>query len=71
MTLRGSADVYALFREEAATWDREYFLTILLDNKHKVLAIDQVSVGSLTASIVHPRLCAATHKRGYVAAAVM
>jgi DNA repair protein RadC len=55
VVLRGSADIYALFRDEAASWDREQFLTVILDNKHKVLAVDQVSVGSLTASIVHPR----------------
>lgn len=55
VVMRRSADIYALFRDEAATWDREQFLTVILDNKHKVIAIDQVSVGSLTASIVHPR----------------
>jgi hypothetical protein len=36
-----------------------------------VIGIGVVSIGSLTASIVHPRLCFAKHNRGYVAAAVM
>ena len=52
---RGSADIYAFLREEVATWDREQFLTVTLGKKHKVIAIDRVSVGGLTASIVHPR----------------
>jgi hypothetical protein len=30
-----------------------------------------VSVGSLTASIAHPRLCSQEHKRGYVLKTVM
>ncbi|MGD0949301.1 MAG: JAB domain-containing protein [Candidatus Binatia bacterium] len=42
-------------REEVATWDREQFLTVTLGKKHKVIAIDRVGVGSLTASIVIPR----------------
>ena len=35
--------------------DREHFVVIALDQKNKVIAIHTVSVGSLTASIVHPR----------------
>ncbi len=38
-----------------ATWDRERFLTLLLDNKHTLIGVEEVSVGSLTSSIVHPR----------------
>ena len=35
--------------------DREHFVVILLDQKHGVIGINTVSVGSLTAGIVHPR----------------
>ena len=35
--------------------DREIFSFIALNIKHKVIGIHDVSVGSLTASIVHPR----------------
>ena len=34
---------------------RETFFALHLDNKNRILCLDQVSVGSLTASIVHPR----------------
>ncbi len=53
--VRGSYDVYAMLRDEAARWDREHFVTIMLDNKHHVIGIEDVSIGSLSASIVHPR----------------
>jgi DNA repair protein RadC len=35
--------------------DREYFYAILLSTKNHVLAVELVSVGTLSASIVHPR----------------
>lgn len=34
---------------------KEYFLTIHLDGKNRICCIDEVSVGSLNQSIVHPR----------------
>jgi DNA repair protein RadC len=39
---RGSADIYAFLREEVATWDREQSLTVILDNKHKGIAIAEL-----------------------------
>jgi DNA repair protein RadC len=35
--------------------DREEFVVVLLDAKHRPIGINTVSIGSLTASIVHPR----------------
>lgn len=35
--------------------DRENFVVLMLDIKNKVLGINTVSVGSLTATVVHPR----------------
>lgn len=35
--------------------DREHFVVLLLDGRHKVLGINTVSIGTLTASLVHPR----------------
>lgn len=53
--MRTSAEVYRLIGEEAASWDRERFLAVLLDGKNRVLGLNEVSVGTLTASLVHPR----------------
>jgi DNA repair protein RadC len=35
--------------------DREHFVVILLNQKNRVIGVNTVSVGSLTASICHPR----------------
>jgi len=34
---------------------KEYFITLHLDGKNRIICIDEVSVGSLNQSIVHPR----------------
>ncbi len=49
-----SSDVYQLFRylcHETC----EHFLALHLDTKNRISCVDHVSVGSLNASIVHPR----------------
>lgn len=48
-------DVAALLMEEMRYLDREYFRALSLNTKNQVLAIDNISVGSLNSSIVHPR----------------
>jgi DNA repair protein RadC len=68
--LRGSGDVYAHFRERLAAETCEHFIAVLLDNKHRLLKTVCVSMGSLTASIVHPRDVFAPVVR-YQAAAVI
>ena len=35
--------------------DREHFVVLLLNQKNRVIGVHTVSVGSLTASVVHPR----------------
>jgi DNA repair protein RadC len=35
--------------------DREHFVVILLNQKNRAIGVNAFSVGSLTASIVHPR----------------
>ena len=52
--ITSSSDVYQLFRYLAKE-TKEHFLTLHLDSKNKIVCVDQVSVGSLNASIVHPR----------------
>jgi len=51
--------------------DREAFFVVLVDGKNRVSGINLVSLGSLTAALVHPRLCCAKHNLGYVAAPFM
>lgn len=46
--------IFNIFRF-LANETKEYFITIHLDGKNRILCIDQVSAGSLNQSIVHPR----------------
>ena len=58
--LRSSRDAALLFRQHLGEVDREHFIVAMLDQKHKVIGMNTVSMGSLTASVVHPRevMCA-------------
>jgi len=53
--IRDACQVYEAFREEFSQLDREMFVALLLDGKNHVLGFNVVSVGSLTAALVHPR----------------
>ena len=53
--IRSSANASTILQNYLADVDREHFVVLLLDQKNKVIGINTVSIGSLTASIVHPR----------------
>lgn len=53
--IRGPDDVVALVGRKLRRDAREHFLVLLLNARHEVLAIETISIGSLNASIVHPR----------------
>lgn len=54
-TVGSASDVYELLGDRMRHLDREHIVVILLDTKNHVLGSEVVSVGSLDASIVHPR----------------
>ena len=53
--LRQSRDVADLMAPVFAGLDREAFFIVLLDGKNRASGINLVSLGSLTAALVHPR----------------
>lgn len=53
--IRGPDDVVAVVGPKLRKEQREHFLVLLLNARHEVLARETVSIGSLNASIVHPR----------------
>ena len=53
--IRSSADASTLLHTYLADVDREHFAVILLNQKNRVVGVNTVSIGSLTASVVHPR----------------
>jgi len=52
--ISNAEDVF-LFLKDLRNSDREKFVSILLDGKNNVIGIDEISVGSVTTSLVHPR----------------
>jgi DNA repair protein RadC len=53
--VRGPADVHRHFHARLRTARSERFLVLLLDGRHRMLREVGISVGTLTASLVHPR----------------
>ncbi len=53
--IRGPDDVVAVVGRKLKREPREHFLVLLLNARHEVLGKETVSIGSLNASIVHPR----------------
>lgn len=54
-TINSPAEAAGLLMAEMSYLDREHFKVINLNTKNHVLGIDNISVGSLNASLVHPR----------------
>lgn len=52
--VRGPEQIYDLTRDIRAA-NREHFVGFYLNSRHQVLRRDIISIGSLNASIVHPR----------------
>lgn len=53
--IQGPEDISNLLMEDMRYLKKEKFDIILLNTKNTVIAIENISVGSLNASIVHPR----------------
>ncbi|MDA8234549.1 MAG: DNA repair protein RadC [Clostridia bacterium] len=53
--IKNPGDASRLVMGEMRHLDREHFRVILLNTKNHVLSIEDVSIGSLSTSIVHPR----------------
>lgn len=53
--IKSPADAYNLMQQYLGDVDREHFVVICLDTKNQPTCIQTVHIGSLNASIVHPR----------------
>jgi DNA repair protein RadC len=54
-SVRAPQDVAGIFLDEMRYYDKEYFKAAYLNTKNHVLKVETISIGSLNASIVHPR----------------
>jgi len=53
--IKGPEDVSNLLMEEMRALKQEHFNILLLNTKNEVMSVENISIGSLNASIVHPR----------------
>ena len=53
--LRNPVDVARFVRQLVRNDAREHFVTLMLDARHQPIAYQVVSIGTATASLVHPR----------------
>ncbi len=54
-SIRAPKDIARLFMDEMKDYDREHFKAAFLNTKNQIIRVVTVSIGSLNASIVHPR----------------
>jgi len=54
-SVQSSKAIFDLFRQLAEDLDREAVWLACLDTKNRLACLSQISLGSLSASIVHPR----------------
>lgn len=53
--IEGPKDIYSLLARRARKLDREHFWVVHLDARNVPLSLETVSIGTATASLVHPR----------------
>ena len=53
--IKGPADVHALLKDRAAAELVEVFYVLCLDSQSQVIALAEVTRGTLSSSLVHPR----------------
>lgn len=53
--ISSAEDVFRMFGQKLKGKKKEHFLALLLDSRNRLLRAAEISVGSLDASIVHPR----------------
>lgn len=54
-TIRGPDDAASMLQELIGHKDREHFVTLHLNVRNQVTAVETVSIGTLVATLVHPR----------------
>lgn len=64
-------DVAALLTDELRYLKQEHFMVLLLDNKNKVIKTETISIGTINASLVHPREVFVKAIRQHAAAVIL
>lgn len=65
-TILSAEDVYKLVKSRLKNYTKEHFFVLSFNSRNKFLGIDEISIGTLNANLVHPRETfeAAIHRHG-------
>lgn len=55
LSVESSEDVAKLFMEELRHEKKEHFKSVIVNTKGEIICIDDVSIGDLSSTVVHPR----------------
>jgi DNA repair protein RadC len=55
INIKSPDEVASLFLEDMRYLKKEYFKVLLLNTKNEIIMVDNISIGSLNSSVVHPR----------------
>ena len=55
LIVHGPEDAYRFLRPRLIHESKEHFVLVLMSTKNQIIAIPTISIGTLTASVVHPR----------------
>lgn len=55
LNIHSPASVAAMYMEELRHYEREHLMVVLLDTKHNVIGDYVLSIGTVNASLIHPR----------------
>ena len=55
VSIESSDDVARMFMEELRYMKKEHFRCVLVNAKGEIITVDEVSVGELSSTVVHPR----------------
>jgi DNA repair protein RadC len=53
--ISSASDVFSYYKEKLGSLKKEHFYALLLDSKNRIIKEELISVGTLNASLVHPR----------------
>ncbi len=54
-TITSPDRLYEIIKSNITQFSKEHFFVISLDTRNNLIGVDEISVGTLTASLVHPR----------------
>ena len=53
--IKNAEDVFNFYKDELEDKNKEHFYALLLDTKNRIISEQLISVGTLNASLIHPR----------------